>query len=110
MKGGFTDTYTHRMHDLEKLKSDANKELSNILDFWMQHTIDNNNGGFIGRIDHENKVYPEAPRGSVMYSRILWAFSAAYNNTGKEEYKQIAVRAYEYISQNLMDKEYGGIY
>jgi mannobiose 2-epimerase len=40
----------------------------------------------------------------------LWAFSAAYNNTGKEEYKQIAVRAYEYISQNLMDKKYGGIY
>ena len=52
-------------------------ELDSILSFWMNHMVDETHGGFIGKLDHQNKKYPEAPKGAVMNSRILWAFSAA---------------------------------
>lgn len=98
------------MHLLKQFKSDLSKELCKILDYWIKYSVDEINGGFYGRIDHENRSYPEAPKGSVMYSRILWAFSAAYNYTGKKEYKQIAKRAFDYIIENMIDIDFGGIY
>src|SRR5215510_4401920 len=74
------------------------QELLNILGYWMRETPDEINRGFIGRIDHDGKVYPEAPKGSVLNSRILWSFSAGYNLTGKSEYLEMAARAFEYLS------------
>ena len=63
---------------LEEYSIECNRELEDILRFWMDHTIDEVHGGFIGKIDHENKKYPDAPKGSVLNSRILWTFSSAY--------------------------------
>lgn len=86
------------------------QELENILAYWMKYTIDNDHGGFVGKIDHDNKIYPEAPKGSVLNSRILWTFSAAYHLTKKPEYLTVAERAFHYTTQYFMDKEFGGVY
>jgi len=85
-------------------------ELNDILFYWTKNTCDNVNGGFIGRIDENNVAHLEAPKGSVMNSRILWAFSSAYSITNREEYQHIARIAYNYISNKFIDKTFGGVY
>ncbi|MEO6218965.1 MAG: AGE family epimerase/isomerase, partial [Ginsengibacter sp.] len=93
-----------------KYKKELEKELKSILSFWMQNTIDETKGGFYGRLDNSNKIYFEAPKGSVLNSRILWSFSAAYNLTGDIAYLEIAERAFKYLTDHFIDKEFGGVY
>ncbi|RYZ28135.1 MAG: N-acyl-D-glucosamine 2-epimerase, partial [Chitinophagaceae bacterium] len=47
---------------------------------------------------------------SVLNSRILWSFSAAFNYTKNKEYKVLAERAFQYLSNHFVDKEHGGVY
>jgi mannobiose 2-epimerase len=96
--------------DLKGYQQELQQELQNILAYWMRHTIDETNGGFYGKIENDNTVHSNAPKGSVLNSRVLWTFSAAYNQTKNKEYLKIAERAYDYIVQFFIDKEYGGVY
>ncbi len=95
---------------LEKYKKNLKNELSQILDFWQKNTIDRANGGFYGKIDNDNKIFNEAPKGSVLNSRILWAFSAAFNLTKNTEYLQTAEIAFAYLRDHFIDKEFGGVF
>src|SRR4051812_2945222 len=95
---------------LERYRKEMELELGNILSYWIKFTIDTKNGGFVGKIDHSNTIYAEAPKGSVLNSRILWTFSAAYNLTGKQEYLSIAERSFQYLTGYFIDKEFGGMY
>ena len=85
-------------------------ELKNILTWWTTHTPDNSNGGFYGKIDNNNQITADAPKGSVLNARILWSFSAAYNHYPELEYLEMADRAYQYIINHFVDTEEGGIY
>src|SRR5262245_32349938 len=95
---------------LGEYKREMEEELHEILSWWMQMAIDKDNGGFVGKIDHDNKVYPEAPKGVVLNSRILWAFSSAYNVTHRGEYLKIEENVFHYLSEHFIDKQYGGVY
>lgn len=95
--------------DLRLYRLELKKELTNIFNWWMHSAVDPN-GGFVGKIDHDRKVYPEAPKGAVLNARILWSFSAGYNSCRKEEYLTHAHRAFKYIRNHFVDKEYGGVY
>jgi len=95
---------------LDNYKNELNTELGNIFGYWINNTIDNINGGFYGKIDNDNHVIPGSPKGSVLNARILWSFSSAYNLTGEKEYLEIASRAYQYITDHIIDKTYGGVY
>jgi cellobiose epimerase len=92
------------------LPGELETELNNILDYWAGFATDYQNGGFFGRIDQENKVHVHAPRGSVLNSRILWSFSAAYNHTQNPLHRELATRAYNYIREYIMDHVHGGLY
>jgi mannobiose 2-epimerase len=91
-------------------KKELSAELGNIMDYWIKNTQDIAEGGFYGKIDNDNQVIPNSPKGSVLNARILWSFSAAYNLTGKKEYLEIAGRAYQYIIDHIIDKKFGGVY
>ena len=95
---------------LKEYSIEITAELNSILSYWAKNTCDNVNGGFIGRIDENNNSYPDAPKGSVLNSRILWAFSSVYAVTKKDEHLHLARIAYNYIVAHFIDKEYGGIY
>jgi cellobiose epimerase len=95
---------------LEQYRKEMRQELDAILAYWMKFTIDKEEGGFVGKIDHNNKIYPDAPKGSVLNSRILWTFSAAYTLTKKQEYLVIAERAFKYLVDYFVDKEFGGVF
>ena len=84
--------------------------VEHILPYWMEHALDREHGGFVGRITQENRVVSDAAKGSVLNSRILWSFSAAYRVLGQSEYRQVASRAYDYLKSRFVDAEHGGVY
>jgi mannobiose 2-epimerase len=98
------------MNQLDQYRKETTAELTNILSWWMRMTIDHENGGFYGKMDHANKVFFLAAKGAVLNARILWTFSSAYNLTGDSQYLDIAARAFRYISDHFIDKEFGGVY
>ncbi len=98
------------MKNLQQYYKELDQECLSILDWWMLHSIDYDNGGFFGKIDNDNVVMAGAPKGSVLNSRILWTFSAAYNHYKTPGYLQTATRAYNYIATHFVDTKYGGVY
>jgi cellobiose epimerase len=82
----------------------------NILSFWMKQTKDEINGGFVGEIDNQLNIAPDAEKSLVLNARILWSFASAYRIYGKTEYLAMAERAYAYLMNHFIDKEYGGLY
>lgn len=95
---------------LERLKEETEREMINILRFWMNHVIDESQGGFYGKIDNDNRPDTQSPKGLVLNARILWAFSAAYIHLGEAAYLPVASRAFQYLLQHFHDKEHGGYY
>ena len=95
---------------LEKYKQELENELKNILSYWQKNTLDEENGGFYGRIDNDNNIFKDAPKGSVLNSRILWSFSAAFNLTNNFSYLQTAQRAFGYLLDHFIDKEFRGVF
>lgn len=95
---------------LEGYRLEMEQELKNILVYWMKNTFDHEKGGFVGKIDHSGNIFYDAPKGSVLNSRILWTFSAAYNLTLKDEYLETATRAFDYFLDKFIDTEFGGVY
>lgn len=91
--------------ELESFK----RELIAIFSWWADKMVDASNGGFIGRVDGHGKAYPDANKGVILNTRILWSFSAACN-LGFTEYRSLADRAYNYIKEYFVDKEHGGVY
>jgi cellobiose epimerase len=90
--------------------SEIKESFDNILNFWIQNTLDLEYGGFIGKMDFEGTIHPKVEKGGVLNARILWTFSAAYNFTKNEEYLKIAERAYHYIQNYFRDTKNGGVY
>jgi cellobiose epimerase len=96
-------------HMLSALKTEAGEELiNNILPFWMTRMIDNDNGGFFGRIDGGNNIISDAPKGAIMNARILWSFSAAYAELREPAYLKTANREKDYILDHFFDNVNGG--
>jgi mannobiose 2-epimerase len=96
---------------LEQLKKEVTGDLTrNILPYWSAKMVDNLNGGFYGRIDGNDKVYPEAEKGGILNARILWTYSSAYGVLGDTSYLRLAKRAKDYILAHFIDSQYGGAY
>ena len=96
--------------DLDLYKKEMEAELSDILTWWQQRTVDHVYGGFIGQIDYSDQTIAAAPKGAVLNARILWTFSSAYLLTNHPAYLKIAERSFEYIRDFFIDEEYGGVY
>lgn len=92
------------------LKEELSKELrENILPFWMDRMPDSA-GGFLGRIDGRGTAFADAEKGAILNARILWTFSSAWRILQDSSYLETAHRAYRYISDHFVDREYGGVY
>lgn len=96
---------------LQKLVDDASSELTNgILPFWMKHVVDKEKGGFYGEISDSLVTNRDAPKGSLLTSRILWAFSASYLRFKAQEYLKLAELAYNYLITTFWDKRDSGLF
>jgi cellobiose epimerase len=96
---------------MENLKKQFENELTdNILNYWVKRVYDPQRKTFIGQISHEEKPDPEAALGVVLISRILWTFSAAYQNFPTILYQKMADEAYRLMSELFWDDRHGGVY
>ncbi|MBJ2173544.1 AGE family epimerase/isomerase [Aureibaculum sp. A20] len=93
-----------------QLKNELNAELINVLNYWSFNTLDHSYGGFLGKIDHYNRVVPKASKGIILNSRILWSFSAASIHLKTNEYKGGCDRAYMYLKTYFKDETHKGVY
>ncbi len=94
---------------IDNLEKRLARELyDNILAFWINNSIDNEHGGFQGRIFNDLTVEEKAPKGLILTARILWTFSKAYNITKINDYLEMATRAYTYLLDKFQDEKYGG--
>jgi mannobiose 2-epimerase len=95
-----------------QFKAELSQELENILKYWKEFSVDKRNGGFIGQRNHHNKEIPNASKGIILNTRLLWTFSAVANH--KEEHaselKSIADRAYGYLKKEFRDDNLGGVF
>ena len=97
--------------EVKTLKAEVRDVLEhNILNFWLDKMVDEENGGFYGQMTGEGEIVKTADKGGILNARILWSFSAAYRVLHKQEYLEAATRAKDYIIDHFIDKEYGGTY
>ena len=109
--GKYIQNHTNMNQSISTLKQEVQEVLTtNILPYWMNRMVDEENGGFYGCITGMEQRMSEAEKGAILNARILWTYSAAYRLLKKEEYLAMATRAKEYIIHHFYDKEFGGIY
>lgn len=84
--------------------------LGRILPYWIERVVDRERGGFYGYIGPDGKPDPEAPRGVILNSRILWTFSAASHALHEPVLTALALRAAEVIGSQFADQTHGGVY
>lgn len=96
---------------LRAMRTELEHELTaGILSFWVNNAIDETHGGFVGYIADDGTRNEDAPKGSILNARILWAFSAAYRTLGDDVYREMADRAECYFRERFVDTTHGGVY
>ncbi len=96
---------------MNKLKNEVFTNLTqNILPYWSTRMIDSRNGGFYGRINYDDEVFPDEDKGGILNARILWTFSSAYRILKDTSCLRLATRSKDYIMAHFIDKEFGGAY
>jgi cellobiose epimerase len=96
---------------MQQLKREVSSNLThNLLPYWSSKMVDYSNGGFFGRIDRNDKVYPGEDKGGILNARILWTYSSAYRIFKDTAYLRLANRAKDYIMVHFIDKQFGGTY
>jgi mannobiose 2-epimerase len=83
--------------------------LENITDFWLTKALDQQNGGYLIRFDHQGNLAPDTGKGLVTQARLLWFFSRLYRSPwGQPEHRQAAQHGYQFLVQCLGDQVHGG--
>jgi len=96
---------------LETLCREAHECLTgNILPFWLKNMQDHERGGWYGRMVGNGILEKDAPRGAILYARLLWTMSAAYRLLSDRTYLEAATMTKDYILEHFADKEYGGTF
>ena len=83
---------------------------NNILPFWMKHAPDPEFGGFRGRIWNDLRIDPQAEKGIILNSRILWTFSRAFTWYAEPPFLELARRAFAFIKERFFDQEFRGVF
>ncbi len=94
---------------MERMMKEIRRELTeHILPFWMS-LKDDENGGYIGWVDYDLTRHPEAEKGCILNSRILWFFSEAYMLLHDEALRAHMEQAYQMLLR-MTDETNGGVY
>lgn len=80
-----------------------------LLPFW-KRLKDDRFGGYYGFMGTDLKVVPEAEKGCILNSRILWFFSNAYLTLRDESIRPYADHAFFFLRDYCLDKKEGGVF
>ena len=79
--------------DIQAFREDILANMTgNILPYWMHKMVDEERGGFYGRRDGFDNLVPDAPKGAILYARLLWSFAAAYRVWPDPELREAIVQ------------------
>lgn len=82
----------------------------NILPFWSEHVVNPAAASFHGGLSNDLVVDPEAERGALLTSRILWTYSAALLEHDDPSYRSMADFAYTDLMEHFADAKHGGFF
>ncbi len=82
----------------------------NLIPFWLERVVDNEHGGFIGRMSNDGTIDPKASKGLILNTRLLWTYSALYRFNKEPRCRNMAERAYDYIETCFRDSSHGGAF
>ena len=94
---------------MAQLVTEVRRELvDHIIPFW-KGLRDDVRGGYVGQVDFDLTRRPEADKGCILNSRILWFFSEAALALGDESLLDEARHAYAML-KHMTDDVNGGVY
>lgn len=94
---------------MKQMLTEIRSELvGRIIPFW-RSLRDDAHGGTVGQVDFDLTRHPEADKGCILNSRILWFFSEAYRALGDEALLDDARHAYAMLKR-MTDGQNGGVY
>ena len=81
-----------------------------ILPFWTGPALDHEQGGWLAWMSNDLRVDRSQPKGLIVNSRILWAFSAVHRFRPDPLYRQMADRAFDFLMNRFWDAQHGGAF
>jgi len=94
---------------MAQLVTEVRRELTeHIIPFW-KGLRDDERGGYVGQVDFDLTRRPEADKGCILNSRILWFFSECYMELKDESLLDEARHAFEML-RRMTDDANGGVY
>ena len=78
--------------------------------FWCGPALDHEQGGWMGWLSNDLKPDRTQPKGLIVNSRILWAFSAVHRVRPEKLFQQKAGRALDFVVNRFWDTQYGGAF
>lgn len=84
--------------------------LNHILPFWCGPAVDHENGGWMAWLTNDLTPDHSKPKGVIVHSRMLWAFSAAHRVFLWPEFAAMARRAYDFLLGKFWDAQHGGLF
>lgn len=97
--------------ELEKFSTQLGAHLfRHILPFWAGPALDRQNGGWMAWLSNDLKPDRSQPKGLVVNTRILWAFSAAHRARPEPLYREMAERAFDFVTTKFRDAQHGGAF
>jgi mannobiose 2-epimerase len=83
---------------------------NHILPFWCGPALDTEQGGWMAWLSNDLQPDRSQPKGLIINSRILWAFSAAYRARPEPLFRQMADRAFDVVYNRFWDAQHGGAF
>ena len=99
---------TNELKDFSQRISD--QLFGHILPFWCGPALDNEQGGWMGWLFNDLMPDRTQPKGLIVNSRILWAFSAVHRVRPEKLFQQMADRAFDYVMNRFWDTQHGGAF
>jgi len=81
-----------------------------IMPFWCGPALDHEHGGWIAWLSNDLKPDRSQPKGLIVNSRILWAFSAVYRERPENLFQEMADRAFDWVINRFWDAQHGGAF
>ena len=97
--------------ELERFVQRVDDQLfGHLLPFWSGPALDHENGGWMGWLANDLTPDRSQPKGLIVNSRILWAFSAVHRIRPEPVYFEMAGRAFDYVMNRFWDQQHGGAF
>ncbi len=98
-------------NELKDFSQRASDQLfGHIMPFWCGPALDHEQGGWMGWLFNDLVPDRTQPKGLIINSRILWAFSAVHRVRPEKLFQQMADRAVDYVMNRFWDAQSGGAF